>query len=249
MSVIEERLAALETLWLASGSHAEFEKGACIMEAVAYVAGEPHSDHPECASPLLTSFLISMNDRLGDDDRQILKPFIPRLVGTNTGPDDEATRKWMLCDWLVHEYAPAIFRASGLTAEAERFEALAAITGAGEWESARTTIYDVRDKAWKRRRAAVAAADADAVAAAAAAAIAVAVADAAAAAVAAFAQAVKAAAKAKKNGGDYWEQRSAAYAVLRPHYDEVWKERFVEIGPGLRQSVLGLIDRMIEVGR
>jgi len=32
---------------LAHGSHADWSRGACLMEAVAYVAGEPHSDHPE----------------------------------------------------------------------------------------------------------------------------------------------------------------------------------------------------------
>lgn len=72
MSVISDRLERIEALQLESGGHSSLEEGMCIMEAVAYVAGEPFSDHPQCASRLLTSFLIRLNDRLDDDDRQLL---------------------------------------------------------------------------------------------------------------------------------------------------------------------------------
>lgn len=36
----------LEALVLKAGSHSSVEQGACIMEAVAFVAGEPWSDQP-----------------------------------------------------------------------------------------------------------------------------------------------------------------------------------------------------------
>jgi hypothetical protein len=54
----------------------------CLLEAAAYVAGEPWSDSPECVSPVLAAFGRSWNDALDDENRQMLKPFIPRLVGT-----------------------------------------------------------------------------------------------------------------------------------------------------------------------
>jgi hypothetical protein len=278
----------LDELVLESGSHSSPEDGMCVMEAVAYVAGEPHSDHPKCASKVLTSFLISLNDRWDSDDRQLLKPFIRRLINTATGPEDEETRRWMLADWLIHEYAPGIFRHVGLTAEAERFEQLGAIASLADWQSARGLIYEVRDAQWKRRAearkrllktaaavaaadavadadaaaAAAAVADADAAAAAAAVAAAVAAADAVAVAAAAadavavavadadaeskIEEATAAAVAVKKNGGDYWEQRSAAYAVLKPYYDDRYREVFSgELG--LKQSVLQLIDRLIAV--
>ena len=66
MTIIEERLAELDKLVLDSGGHDSWEKGACVMEAVAYVAGEPFSDHPACASQVITDFLISWNDALPD---------------------------------------------------------------------------------------------------------------------------------------------------------------------------------------
>ena len=192
----------LDTLILEHGSHTSPEHGMCVMEAVAYVAGEPHSDHPKCASRVLTNLLIGLNDRWNANDRQLLKPYIPKLVGTNTGEADEETRRWMITDWLVHEYAPAIFRHVGLTAEAEEFEQFAAITSASEWASIRSRIYAVRDEQWKRRsearerlrKQAVADADAVAVADAAADAVADAVVDAAAAAEADVAVAVAVAA-------------------------------------------------------
>ena len=130
MSVIETRVADLEQLVLASGGHSSWEAGACVMEAVAYVAGEPYSDHPECASPTITSFLVSWNDALNDVDRQILKPYIVRLVGTRTTAADEEIRAWLLTDWLARECAPAWLRLAGLTDQADALERLAPLADA-----------------------------------------------------------------------------------------------------------------------
>ena len=57
----------------------------CIMEAVAYIAGEPWSSSPACASPVVSAFLRVWNDALSDDDRDRLLPadvWGPRLVGS-----------------------------------------------------------------------------------------------------------------------------------------------------------------------
>jgi len=123
---------------LEAGAHSDPEDGMCAMELVAYVAGEPFSDRPACTSKVIGAFMRSLNDRLDDEKRQILLPYLVecdengapildengmakpgRVVGTNTGPDDDATRSWMCVDWLVHEYAPAMFRYAGMTTEAE----------------------------------------------------------------------------------------------------------------------------------
>ncbi len=50
-----DRLARVRTL--AAGPHAGAEAGLCALEAVAYVAGEPHSDEPACASPSIAAFV------------------------------------------------------------------------------------------------------------------------------------------------------------------------------------------------
>jgi len=67
---------------LARGKHGSREQGVCLLEAVAYVAGEPHSDHPACVSPVLAAFGRALNDALDSVERQRLVPLVPRLVGT-----------------------------------------------------------------------------------------------------------------------------------------------------------------------
>lgn len=47
MTIIETRLDILDSLILAHGKHANIKAGACLLEAVSYIAGEPWSDHPE----------------------------------------------------------------------------------------------------------------------------------------------------------------------------------------------------------
>src|SRR4051794_7375102 len=109
-------LAAIE---LKAGSHTSPGDGLCVMEAVAYFAGEPHSDHPACASPVITSFAMRLNDRWDDEARQRLKPFIPRIVGTRD-PALEETRRYLLVDWSVRTFAPRWLRRAGLDGHAAK---------------------------------------------------------------------------------------------------------------------------------
>ena len=91
MSLIPERLAEIESKPLHKGNGKSIDT-ACIMNMVAYVAGEPWSDHPECACPVLTKMAISLNDRLDDEQRQKLAPLIPLLAGTKGTRDDQKAR-------------------------------------------------------------------------------------------------------------------------------------------------------------
>jgi hypothetical protein len=173
MSVIEDRLPYLEPLKLGRGSHEPPSNGlvnACVMEAVAYVAGEPFSDRPACASPVITSFLVSWNDSMDDVDRQMLKPYIVRVVGTRTGKRHEKQRAWMLTDWLARECAPAWMRLAGLTGQAELLESLAPLTSAASARKAQPVLDAARKDSAAARDAARAAARASAGAAAGAAA-------------------------------------------------------------------------------
>jgi hypothetical protein len=67
---------------LAKGAHNTPDDGRCAMEWVAYIAGEPHSDSPACVSPLLRDFGMSLNDRWDDEQRQKLRPYLARCIGT-----------------------------------------------------------------------------------------------------------------------------------------------------------------------
>jgi hypothetical protein len=148
MTIAPDRLAELDALTLAFGGHESWEKGACVMEAVAYVAGEPFSAYPECASPVIGAFLRSWNDDLDDETRQRLKPYIPRLVGTKGTKRQEEKRAWMATDWLARECAPAFLRLAGLTEHAEALEGLAALTTTKRAEKAQPTLADARAAAW-----------------------------------------------------------------------------------------------------
>jgi hypothetical protein len=127
MSIIEERLPWLETFQLERGSHSP-DGRACIMEAAAYIAGEPWSDHPKCVSPAIGAFLRSWNDSLSDEDRQILKPYVTKVIGTRGTKAQEEKRAWLAMDWLARECAPAFLRLAGLTEHAVALEGLAALT-------------------------------------------------------------------------------------------------------------------------
>ena len=75
----------------------------CVMSLVACLAGERHTDRPVCASPLIRAFAIPVNDHMPREVRQRLKPFAPRILGTNDGRDGERA------EILRHALAKEIF--------------------------------------------------------------------------------------------------------------------------------------------
>lgn len=62
------------------------DRGTCLMEAVAYIAREEHSDHPRCTADVLSGFGITINDACPSDSfrNKILKPVIPVLLNTSS---------------------------------------------------------------------------------------------------------------------------------------------------------------------
>ncbi|MGH3828685.1 MAG: hypothetical protein ACRDQX_16170, partial [Pseudonocardiaceae bacterium] len=88
----------LNLIVLKRGAHSSPEQGVCLMEAVAYVRGLPHTDTPSCVSPVLSAFGRRLNDVLPEDRRQELVPFIPLLPGT-TGDGHDETRGYLALDW------------------------------------------------------------------------------------------------------------------------------------------------------
>jgi len=114
----------IDTLTLEKGAHKSLEDGACVLEAVAFIAGEPWSDHPECVSPVIAAFLRTWNDDSDDDRRQELKRYIQRLVNSAGTSEQEETRAWLATDWLVRVQTPAWLRLAGLTSQAETLESL-----------------------------------------------------------------------------------------------------------------------------
>jgi hypothetical protein len=98
----------LEQFSLKHGSHKSIYEGACAMELVSYIAGEPWSDHPQCVCPTLTSFTISWNDGLPSDTERdrLLKPLIPQLVNTRVSDAVAQRRSYLALDWLIRVNTP-----------------------------------------------------------------------------------------------------------------------------------------------
>jgi hypothetical protein len=129
MDIIPKRLAEIENIALKSGAHDDISHGACVMEAVSFVAGEPWSDRPECACPVIGSFLRTWNDDLPDDKRtELLRPLVPRLVGTRGSGNLERRRALMCAGWLVGIYTPAWLRLAKLNVHADALASLPEIT-------------------------------------------------------------------------------------------------------------------------
>jgi len=126
-TVLQDRIERLPAIKLYSGSHEPPTNGiqACAMELVSWIAGEPWSAHPECACPVIGSFMRSWNDGLPDDERTtLLLPLIPRLVGTRGSKALEERRSLMAGDWLVRVNTPAWLRLVGLTVHADALASL-----------------------------------------------------------------------------------------------------------------------------
>ncbi len=136
---------------LAESSHQSPEEGMCLMEAVAYIAGEPHSDHPKCACQVLTGFGIRLNDRFTDEERQLLAPLIPKLVWTRSSRSVELRRSYSLIDSSVRAITPMAMDVVGWKDLGDRLRALSEITDEQSARAARSTAGEVRDEASKRR--------------------------------------------------------------------------------------------------
>jgi hypothetical protein len=219
-----DRLASVTRLL--KGGHVEnAESAMCVMEAVAYVTREPWSDHPKCACPVLTAFLIAWNDGIETDEERnrLLLPLIPRLANTRSTKAVERKRAVMAADWLIRVHTPAWLRLAKLDEQAGALEAIPEITDFKQYPSLMPTLKAVRSDAAAAGAAAGDAAWAAARAAAWAAARAAARAAAGAAARAAAWDAARAAA------------RAAAWDALK-----ITKEE-------LQQSAVRLVERMIEV--
>lgn len=75
----------ISELVLSHGGHRSPDEGMCVMEAISYIAGEPFSEYPMCACPVITAFMIGFNDSLPDDVRERwIKPLIPAILNSRS---------------------------------------------------------------------------------------------------------------------------------------------------------------------
>ncbi len=76
----------------------------CFMEAGAYYSDRPFTDHDETVCPAIGAFARRWNDGCNDETRQLLKPYVLKVIGTNDGKEDE--RSCMIIDWVIRYALP-----------------------------------------------------------------------------------------------------------------------------------------------
>ena len=96
-------LRDLKLISLHSGSHIDRTNGLCVMEAAAWMAGEPHSDRPQCVCPVIGAFMRSWNDALpsNEDRDRLLKPLAKTILNTNATREIELTRAMLCVNWYI----------------------------------------------------------------------------------------------------------------------------------------------------
>jgi len=146
----------LDHLTLAKGAHTARDQGVCAMEAVAWLAGEPHSDRPACTCPVIGTFVRRWNDDLRDADRnRLLLPLLPSLVGTRGSAELERRRSFRILDWMIRTYTPAwLDLIPSLTEHAAALRGLAPTVDPASAQAARDPVDAARAAAWAAARAA-----------------------------------------------------------------------------------------------
>lgn len=123
------------------GSHTRPSLGFCLLEAVAHVAGEPHSSHPACVCNVLGTIGRGINDRLSDKDRQHLLFLIPLLLNTRVGPAAERKRAFVMIDETLHQIVPAFLDAIDQGPLAAKLREVIHITGIQDLSTLLDHVY------------------------------------------------------------------------------------------------------------
>ena len=89
-----------QTIRLSRGKHSSPEEGACVMELASMLAGEPFSDHPVSACPVIGSFLRVYNDSIDAERRQDLYAYAAKVVGSRGSEELQQVRAKRLNAWI-----------------------------------------------------------------------------------------------------------------------------------------------------
>jgi hypothetical protein len=132
-------LRRLEQFPVRRGAHDRRSDGMCTMEMVAWLAGEDHSDEPQCACPVIAAYVRALNDGMPTDAsrNRLLRPLVPDLVGTRGSAADERRRGFQVADAMVRTFVPHLLDKRQRRDEAAALRALPAVVDA---ETARAAL-------------------------------------------------------------------------------------------------------------
>ncbi|MFL5891315.1 MAG: hypothetical protein ACJ75I_01085 [Solirubrobacterales bacterium] len=86
----------LDSLRLDPGSHRSPRDGVCLLELTSLLAEEEFSDRPRCVCKVIAAFLRGWNDRLSHAERQRLRPYANRVIGSRA-PRAVSRRRRDIC--------------------------------------------------------------------------------------------------------------------------------------------------------
>ena len=138
---------------LLSGSH-DFpgpDGGTCINEAAIIAAGFEYrkvnraADCPPCFSPVLSAYLLGINDMMPDGERQKLMRFVVRLSGSADAEAVEQARLELIILRTTQRIVSLALRAGGLDSHAT---ACAAAEAFGDCGDILTSAADAASAAW-----------------------------------------------------------------------------------------------------
>lgn len=95
---------------LAPGAHSSPRHGVCVVELASMLAGEEFSDRPRCVCPVIAAFLRGWNDRAAYADRQRLRPYAERIVGSRGDGRLTRERREICLRWAEAERPPRALR-------------------------------------------------------------------------------------------------------------------------------------------
>lgn len=93
---------------LTLGTHLAPEDGACLMEWVSALAGEPWTDHPRTTHPLLAHLGRLVNDAMSPHGRQALIGLGPRLSGLDSKDPNVSAELAELCTGYALKVRPGL---------------------------------------------------------------------------------------------------------------------------------------------
>lgn len=112
---------------LSHGNHRTKDAGVCLLEAVAYLSGERHTDAPCCACPILTDYGRRLNDGPWPSDEvrtEALFPLIPLISGSKANLETERKRAAFLVTAATKTVFPYILKNTGKSAYLPLFRRL-----------------------------------------------------------------------------------------------------------------------------
>ena len=142
-SAVAESLSKIQ---LKTGSHVSPAFGLCVMECVAFVAGERHSYQPTCVCPIITQVAMYANDNQPASVLPQLAERVLRLAGSRASAEVESKRASFLVDFVIRKALPVALGVSALPACAalvEELNALAPIVATTRTFAARTLVTTI----------------------------------------------------------------------------------------------------------